>query len=180
MLRRSRTSGAVGSLKREILNAWRSDILARLRVLDIGALGIGAAAFDTIEVADVHVGKVAKLVSAAADVDIGAVHVELTVTNGVRPGPSHGCLTILQLLGNFERKSVDAFGLAKVTAVRGSFEVAFGDGWAAAFDRVDDKPVGGVLDLLGIGLVCNRDLARTSTMGSSIGTTTELKAQCLS
>ena len=62
---------------------WGSDIFARLRVLDLLFLGICATALNTLKIANKHVGKCIELIRAARDVNVGAVHVEFTVADGV-------------------------------------------------------------------------------------------------
>ena len=162
------------------MGAWRCNILARLRVLYVGFLGIGAAALNTVKVTNVHVGEGTKLVRTAADIDIGAVHVKLAVAKSVGPGPRHRSLAALKLLGNLEGEGIDAFGLAKGATRGGIVQVALGNGWAASLDGVDDVPVGWIFDLLGVSLVGDRDLARSTTMDGSVGTTTKLEAEVLS
>jgi hypothetical protein len=93
-------------------------------------------------------------------------------------------LTVLDAFRDLEFKVVDAVESIGVRirakncvsvrterALESAIEIELGVGRAATLDTVENFPCGGLFDFLGISFVGNADLARTTTVNSSVGTT---------
>lgn len=140
------------------------DIITRVGETKVDAVGSGA----TVDVGDEHAGEVGSLLErgdlfgtlrgTTLDSDRSAVHVHLTVTDTVEPGPSQGVLPGLNTVRDGEVEvGGDLAGLATT-------DVTLSVDRATTFERLDDHPVG-VLGGFAVG--GQTDLARTTTVGST-------------
>ena len=112
---------------------------------------------------------------------MGTVHVHLSVADVVEPGPCKDSISILNLLGDLEGQAlVNAIGaVGSSGAGCGCIKISWSIGRATAEVAVDDLPVGGILERGCVSLIGDRDLTRTTTVNSSVGTATEIELQWL-
>ena len=126
------------------------DIITGVGETKVDAVGSGA----TVDIGDEHAGQVGTLLERGGlfgtlggttlDSDGSAVHVHLTVTNAVEPGPGQGVLAGLDTVRDGEVEvGGDLVGLAAT-------DVTLSVDRATTFERLDDHPVG-VLGGLAVG-----------------------------
>ena len=140
------------------------DIITRVGETKVDAVGSGA----TVDIGDEHAGQVGTLLERGGlfrtlggttlDSDGSAVHVHLTVTNAVEPGPGQGVLAGLDTVRDGE---VEVGGDLVCLAAT---DVTLSVDRATTFERLDDHPVG---VLGGLALGGQTDLARTTTVSST-------------
>lgn len=160
------TSAGLLTLRHEVAGGTVVlDIVTRVGEAEVLGLGSGAA----VDVGDEHAGEIAAallngsllfgaLGGATLDGDGSAVHVHLTVTDAVEPGPGHGVLATADAIGDGEVEvSGDLVGLT-------AREVTLRVDGAATLNGLDDHPVG-VLGRIAVRGQAN--LARTTTVGST-------------
>ena len=120
------------------------------------------------------------MVRSTRDGNLGTVHVHLSVADVVEPGPSHDCVSILDLWRRCEGESlIDAVTSLSTRACNGCGKIAHGIGRAATDKTVNDLPAAGVFQFSGVRFVGERNLARASTVHGGVGTTSKVKLQRL-
>jgi len=154
------------------------NILARVGELG-GLILNGSTRVDAFNIGNEHGGKFFNLVLTAGKGDGSTIHVHLTVSNAVEPSPGENSITVLDLRGNSEVEVIDTVITTAGGTFNGSDQVTGGVGRAAVNERVDDLPVGGVLQSGSIGLIGDRNLARATTVDGSVGTTTKFELERL-
>lgn len=167
------TTGLRGGLRVVVTltsGAHCRDVLARAGEEDISRL-LGLTSTRLVaNVCNKERGEGTHLVTGTArDVDVHAVLVHFPIADRVEPGPRQNGMARLDALRHGDVPRVNTLGLSVGSAVCvARVEVTGSIGRAAALDAVDDVPVVGVGSLCGIGLVGDRQLARTTSVHSSV------------
>lgn len=157
------------------------DVLAGLWELQVDGL-FRRTLVNAGQVGDKHVGEAVHLRAiAAGELGIDAVHVHLSVANGIEPRPGHNSMAVLDALGDVEIELVNTLGFISSTK-RLCFsvdQIAFGVGRASTFYRVDNFLAARILELRGIGLIGDGHLAAATAVDSGIVAFAEVERQKL-